>query len=96
LQFGYGGALDPERGIAPICLAGVAVGRDSGAGRVFVGEIEVDAAGGYRADLIVANKVILEVKSVERISPLHEAQLLTYVRLSGCRLGYCSTSTPLL
>ena len=42
---------------------------------------------GYRADLIVANQVILELKSVERISPLHEAQLLTYVRLSGCRVG---------
>jgi GxxExxY protein len=42
---------------------------------------------GYRADVIVANQVILEVKSVERISPLHEAQLLTYIRLSGCRVG---------
>src|SRR5580698_2988390 len=42
---------------------------------------------GYRADVVVANQVILEVKSVERISPLHEAQLLTYVRLSGCRVG---------
>ena len=42
---------------------------------------------GYRADLIVANRVILELKSVERISPLHDAQLLTYLRLSGCRVG---------
>ena len=42
---------------------------------------------GYRVDLIVAEKVILELKSVERISPLHEAQLLTYLRLSGCKLG---------
>ena len=42
---------------------------------------------GYRADLIVANQVILELKSVERIAPLHEAQLLTYLRLSGCRVG---------
>jgi len=31
--------------------------------------------------------VILELKSVEHISPLHEAQLLTYLRLSGCRVG---------
>jgi GxxExxY protein len=42
---------------------------------------------GYRADMIVASQVMLEVKSVERISPLHEAQLLTYIRLSGCRVG---------
>jgi len=42
---------------------------------------------GYRADLIVANQVILELKSVEHISMLHEAQLLTYLRLSGCRVG---------
>jgi GxxExxY protein len=42
---------------------------------------------GYRADLIVADQVILELKSVERISALHEAQLLTYLRLSGCKVG---------
>jgi GxxExxY protein len=42
---------------------------------------------GYRADIIVANKVILELKSVERVLPLHEAQLLTYLRLSRCRIG---------
>jgi GxxExxY protein len=42
---------------------------------------------GYRADIIVASAVILELKSVERILPLHEAQLLTYLRLSRCRIG---------
>lgn len=42
---------------------------------------------GCRADLIVANQVLLELKSVASISPLHEAQLLTYLRLSGCRVG---------
>jgi GxxExxY protein len=42
---------------------------------------------GYRADIIVNNEVILELKSVERILPLHEAQLLTYLRLSPCRIG---------
>jgi GxxExxY protein len=42
---------------------------------------------GYRADIIVANEVILELKSLERILPLHEAQLLTYLRLSQCRTG---------
>lgn len=42
---------------------------------------------GYRADVIVANRQILEIKSVEAISPVHEAQLLTYLRLSERRLG---------
>ena len=42
---------------------------------------------GYRADIIVASEVILELKSIERILPLHEAQLLTYLRLSRCRTG---------
>jgi len=42
---------------------------------------------GYRAGIIVANEVILELKSVERVLPLHEAQLLTYLRLSRCRIG---------
>jgi len=42
---------------------------------------------GYRADTIVDHDVILELKSVEHILPLHEAQLLTYLRLSRCRIG---------
>jgi GxxExxY protein len=42
---------------------------------------------GYRADLIVRNEVLLELKSVEHILFLHEAQLLTYLRLSSCRVG---------
>jgi GxxExxY protein len=42
---------------------------------------------GYRADIIVRNEVMLELKSVEHILFLHEAQLLTYPRLSGCRIG---------
>jgi GxxExxY protein len=43
---------------------------------------------GYRIDLIVDNGVIVEVKSVEAIAPVHEAQLLTYLRLSQRRLGF--------
>ena len=42
---------------------------------------------GYRADIIVNNEVILEVQSVAHVLPLHEAQLLTYLRLSRCRVG---------
>jgi GxxExxY protein len=42
---------------------------------------------GYRADLIVHGEVLLELKSIETIIPLHEAQLQTYLRLSDCRVG---------
>jgi len=40
---------------------------------------------GYRADIIVADSVILEIKSLEHTLPLHEAQMLTYLRLSHGR-----------
>ena len=43
---------------------------------------------GIRADLIVENKVIPELKSVERISPPHKKQLLTYLKLTGLKLGF--------
>ena len=42
---------------------------------------------GFRADLFVEQKVIIELKSVERLQPVHSKQLLTYLRLTGCRLG---------
>ncbi len=42
---------------------------------------------GYRIDLVVQNKIVLELKSVEHILPVHEAQLLTYLRLAGLRIG---------
>jgi GxxExxY protein len=42
---------------------------------------------GYRADIIVNNEIIPEVKSVEHVLPLHKAQLLTYLCLSRCRVG---------
>jgi len=42
---------------------------------------------GYRADIVVEDTVIVEVKSVETILPVHEAQLLSYLRLSGKRVG---------
>lgn len=43
---------------------------------------------GFRADLIVEGKVILELKSVEHISAAHKKQVQTYLRLTGCKLGY--------
>lgn len=47
--------------------------------------IVIDPA--FRADLIVENELIVEVKSIEHIAPLHEKQLLTYLRLTGMRKG---------
>lgn len=42
---------------------------------------------GYRIDLLIEDKVIVELKSVERLEPIHEAQLLSYLKLSGCPVG---------
>ena len=41
----------------------------------------------YRADLVVEEKVLIELKAVEQIGKLHESQLLTYLKLSGIRIG---------
>ncbi len=42
---------------------------------------------GYRIDLIVNDKVVIEIKTVDKLIPVHEAQLLTYLKLSGIRIG---------
>src|SRR5919202_3262646 len=42
---------------------------------------------GYRVDLLVENRVIVEIKSLESLHPIHSSQLLTYLRLSNCKLG---------
>ena len=42
---------------------------------------------GYRIDLLVGNEVVVELKAVEGVMPIHEAQLLTYLRLSGLHVG---------
>ena len=42
---------------------------------------------GYRVDLIIENKVILEIKSVDALNDIHLAQILTYLKLSDCKLG---------
>ena len=42
---------------------------------------------GYRVDILVNDLVVVEVKSVEALAPIHEAQILTYLRLGGWRLG---------
>lgn len=43
---------------------------------------------GFRADMIVDDKVVIELKSVEQVTSVHRKQLQTYLRLTGCKLGY--------
>ncbi len=42
----------------------------------------------FRADLVVEDKIIIELKSIEQVSEAHKKQLLTYLRLTGCKLGF--------
>jgi len=48
-------------------------------------EVKLDV--GYRIDIIVENKLIVEIKSVEALNDVHFAQLLTYLKLTSCKLG---------
>ena len=48
-------------------------------------EIKLDA--GYRVDFLIENKVIVEIKSIETLHPIHTAQVLTYLKLSECKLA---------
>ena len=48
---------------------------------------EIDLEIGYRIDLLVEGLIVVEIKAVEHILPVHEAQVLTYLKLSGCQLG---------
>ncbi|HTE18551.1 MAG TPA: GxxExxY protein [Armatimonadota bacterium] len=47
--------------------------------------VELDC--GYRIDLLVADRVVVELKAVEALDPIHDAQLLTYLRLGGWKVG---------
>ncbi len=42
----------------------------------------------YRLDFVIDDKIVLELKAVERILPLHQAQLMSYMKLAGCSLGF--------
>ena len=48
-------------------------------------EVELDV--GYKLDLLVESRVIVELKSVEKMIPLYDAQILSYLKLSGIRIG---------
>ena len=53
---------------------------------IIYGGATLDA--GYRLDLVAGNAIIIEIKAVEALTRLHEAQMLTYLKLSGLRLGF--------
>ena len=48
---------------------------------------EVKLECGYRMDFLVEGRIVVELKAVEALAPVHEAIVLTYLRLSGCKLG---------
>lgn len=48
-------------------------------------DVQLDC--GYRIDLLVDDAVTLEIKSVDSLAPIHQAQLLSYLKLSGCEVG---------
>jgi len=92
-------AFAVHRGLGPgllesvyeVCLTeelrktGFAVERQVGI-PVAYGEVRLDV--GYRLDLLVNRSVVVEVKSIDALASIHAAQLLTYLRFSGFRLGY--------
>jgi GxxExxY protein len=93
-----GAAIEVHRHLGPgllemayeTCLAyeleqlGLAVERQKALPLVYK-DIHLDQ--GYRLDLLVEQKVIVELKVVEQLMPVHEAQILSYLEFSGCRLG---------
>jgi GxxExxY protein len=67
-----------------LCKAGLKVEQQKPLPVVYDG-VRLDC--GYRLDLLVEDTVVIELKAVEKILPVHEAQLLSYLKLSGYRLG---------
>ena len=93
-----GAAIDVHRALGPgllesayeACLAFELAGRGPMVERqkplpIKYKEVELEA--GYRLDLLVDRKVVVELKAVEHIAPIHKNQLFTYLRLSGHRVG---------
>lgn len=79
LESAYEACLDYE-----LNKAGLSVGKQIPVPLVYQ-DIQLECA--YRLDLIVENKVIVEIKSVESLKPIHSVQLLTYLKLANCKLG---------
>lgn len=64
--------------------AGLSVSKQKALPLVYY-DVKLDA--GYRIDLLVENKVVVEIKAVDAFNDVHLAQVLTYLKLSGCKLG---------
>jgi GxxExxY protein len=93
-----GAAIEVHRHLGPgllesayeTCLAyelgqlGLSVERQKGLPLIYK-EIRLDQ--GYRIDLLVEQKVVVEIKVVDKVTPVHEAQELSYLRFSGCQVG---------
>jgi GxxExxY protein len=93
-----GAALNVHRALGPgllesvyeacltheLCKRGLEVRRQAPI-RIHYDGLDLDAA--LKIDVLVAQRLVLEIKAVETLLPIHSAQLLTYMRLSGCRLG---------
>jgi len=93
-----GAAINVHRELGPgllestyeICLAyelaeiGLSVERQKSL-PVLYKKVRLDC--GYRLDLLVEKKIVVELKSVEKIEPVHVAQVLSYLKLSGCNVG---------
>ncbi|MDB5814249.1 MAG: hypothetical protein JWN23_1366 [Rhodocyclales bacterium] len=68
-----------------LTLRGLAVSQEKPLPILYEG---VEISVGYRIDLLVEENVVVELKAVERLMPIHMAQLLSYLKLSGCKLGF--------
>jgi GxxExxY protein len=79
LESAYHRCMEHELG-----LRGIPVEREVPLPVVYKG-IQLDC--GYRMDLVVDGKIVVELKAIEAINKVHEAQLLTYLKLSGLRVG---------
>ena len=79
LESAYGACLEKE-----FTLRGLAYAKQVGVPVSYKG---VDLECGYRLDFVVENEVVLEIKSVEHVLPVHKAQLLTYLKLTGLPQG---------
>jgi GxxExxY protein len=93
-----GAAIDVHRELGPgllestceACLQFELVGRGLRVERqkalpVVYPDVHIDC--GYRIDLLVEHRIIVELKAVAQLEPIHEAQLLSYLKLSGCHVG---------
>lgn len=92
-----GAAIDVHRALGPGLLESAyeaclvfelgtwSRGGTAEAAPVLYREVKLDC--GYRLDLLVEETVIVEIKTVNCLAPIHQAQLLSYLRLSGCKVG---------